>query len=238
MAAPRRSTAEKLVAWADTVAVGTIMSVLGERMMGPYGEDGQPLPAGEDGLPYTEYEVRVEGVLKGDEQVQALVLRMFGHLSNPNAIITPTVFTLPNPGDHLLLALGRNPDGTYGSGPEGLLNIDGEKVSYADGVPFGAEVSPYQLKEDIWALASGATRQPVVEPGPQGNPEPAGPLDTAWAEVTILSVEDDMATMKIQELRDYYRFGHATYPKLRAGEEVLVRIYDIAPLTRINWSPI
>ena len=155
MMVPRSTTAEELVARADIIAVGTIMSVLGERLMGPYGEDGQPFPEGEDGLPYTDYDVRVEGVLKGDQRVEALVLRMFGHLNNPNAIITPNVFTLPNPGDHLLFALGRNPDGTYGSGPEGLLNIDGEKVSYADGVPFAAEISPDQLTREIKDAAAG-----------------------------------------------------------------------------------
>ena len=147
MMVPCPTSAEELVARSDIIAVGTIMSVLEERLMGPYGEDGQPLPAEEDGLPYTDYKVRVEGVLKGDEQVQALVLRMFGHLSNPSAIITPNVFTLPNPGDHLLFALGRNPDGTYGSGPDGLLNIDGEKVSYADGVPFGPRYRPTSLRK-------------------------------------------------------------------------------------------
>ena len=220
MMVPRPANAEELVATSDIIFVGTIVSVLEERLIGPYGEDGQPLPAEEDGLPYTDYEVRVEGVLKGDEQVQTLVLRMFGHLSNPDAVITPNVFTLPNPGDHLLFSLGKNPDGTYGSGPEGLLNIDGEKVSYADGVPFGAEVSPDQLKEAIWAIATGKTSSTV---------SPAGPLDTAWATVTILSVEDDMATMKIQEIRDYYRYRHATYPELNVGDEVLVWVHNIAP---------
>ena len=121
--------------------------------MGPYGEDGQPLPAGEDdGLPFTDYELQIESVLKGDGTVTdggVLVLRMFGHLSNPNAIITPNVFTLPNPGDHLLFALGRNPDVTYGSGPEGLINVDGESVTYADGLPFATQVSPEQFVQNV-----------------------------------------------------------------------------------------
>ena len=222
MLVPRPTTAEELVARAEVVFIGTIISVLDERMMGPYGEDGQPLPAGDDGLPFTDYKVGIAGVLKGDGQVQqddALVLRMFGHLSNSSEIITPDVFTLPNPGDRLLFALGRNPDGTYGSGPEGLVNISGEKVSYADGVPFGVEISREQFLKDM-AVASGAQ---------QATSEVRGPFDTAWAEVTIVSVEDDMATMKIQNLMDYFRYKHATYQELNVGEEILVR-YDTSAL--------
>ena len=99
-----------------------------------------------------DYQVRIENVLKGDGTVidgGTLVLRMFGRLSNENAVITPNVFTLPNPGDHLLFALGRNPDGTYGAGPEGLLNVDGDKVTYADAVPFATDVSPEQFIHDV-----------------------------------------------------------------------------------------
>ncbi len=188
--------------------------------MGPYGEDGQPLSAGDDGLPFTDYEVVIKGLLKGDGQVQpndALVLRMFGHLSNRSETITPGSFTLPNPGATFVFALGRNPDGTYGSGPEGLLNISGEKVSYADGVPFGVGVSRQQFLKDI--TPSGA----------QATSEVRGPFDTAWAKVTIVSVEDDMATMNIQELTDYFRYEHATYQELNVGEEILVR-YDTSAL--------
>ena len=68
---------------------------------------------------------------------------------NRSAVISPNVFTLPNSGDHLLFALGRNPDGSYGSGPEGLLDVDGETVTYADGVPLATDVSPDQLTRDI-----------------------------------------------------------------------------------------
>ena len=83
---------------------------------------------------------------------------MFGHLSNSSAIITPNVFTLPNPGDYLLFALGRNPDGTYGSGPEGLLDVNGETVAFADGVPFEPSTSPNQLAQDIRDLQMWASK--------------------------------------------------------------------------------
>ena len=224
MMVPRPQSVEEVMARADVVFIGTINSVLDEKMMGPYGEDGQPLPAGDDGLPFTDYEVVIEGLLKGDGQVlpnDALVLRMFGHLSNRSETITPDSFTLPKPGDRFLFALGRNPDGTYGSGPEGLLNISryGENVSYADGVPFGVGVSRQQFLKDIWTVAGDQTPTSEVR----------GPFDTAWAEVTIVSVEDDMATMKIQELMVYFRYEHATYPELNVADEILVR-YDTSAL--------
>ena len=150
MMIPRPRTAEELVSAAhvNVIVLGTIDSVLEEKFIGPYGEDGRPLPVDDGALPFTDYQVRIDSVLRGDGTVTdggTLVLRMFGHLSDKNAVIAPNVFTLPNPGDHLLFALGRNPDGTYGSGPEGLLNVDGEEVAYADGVSFDDNVSSEQF---------------------------------------------------------------------------------------------
>ncbi len=103
-------------------------------------------------MPVTDYQIQIESVVKADDAIgeaDTLVLRMFGHLSGEGSAITLNVFPLPSPGDHLLFALGRNPDGTYGSGPEGLLDVDGETVAYADGVSFTANTSPEQLIEDI-----------------------------------------------------------------------------------------
>ena len=157
MMVPRPQSVEELVARAEVIVLGTITSVLAQKWMGPYGEDGRPLPASDErGLPFTDYEVQVERVLKGYGTIAnggTLVLRMFGHLDNPGAIITPNAFTLPNQDDHLLFALGKNPDGTYGSGPEGLLNVDGERVLYADGVPFAAGVSPDRFVDAVTAAA-------------------------------------------------------------------------------------
>jgi hypothetical protein len=149
---PRPSSVDKLVMRSDVIVVGIITAVLEEKLIGAYGDDGRASPAGDDGLPVTNYEVQVESVLKGDGTVTdggSLVLRMFGHFSESSTIMVSNVFPLPNPGDYLLFALGQNPDGTYGSGPEGLLDVDGESAVYADGVPFDAEVSPDQLVQDI-----------------------------------------------------------------------------------------
>ena len=101
---------------------------------------------------FTDYLVRIEDVLKADDSVansDAFVLRMFGHLSDRDSVITPNLFTLPNPGDYLLFALGRNPDSTYGSGPEGLLDVGGEKVAYADGV-----LHDFEASLDTWIHGS------------------------------------------------------------------------------------
>ena len=154
---PYPSDVEQLVAWSDVIVLGTISSVLGEKQLGPY-VDGKQLPAGEEGgMPFTDYEVQVEKVLAGNDAVadgDTIVLRMFGHLSSKVAAITSVVFQLPSSGDRLLFALGRNPDGTYGTGPQGLLDVSGETVAFADGAPFEAQTSPEQLMQDIRDVAS------------------------------------------------------------------------------------
>ena len=164
MMVSRPRSVDELVMRSDLIVVGIITAVVEERWIGPYGDNEKVLPAGDDGMPVTDYEVQVESVLRGDGTVVdggSVVLRMFGHLSNSSAIITPNGFLLPNLGDYLLFASGENPDGTYGSGPDGLLNVDGESVVYADGVPFGTEVSPdrfVQQIRDAAADAAGSSR--------------------------------------------------------------------------------
>ena len=154
---PYPNGVEQLVAGADVIVLGTISSVLGEKQLGPY-VDGKQLPAGEEGgMPFTDYEVQIETVLAGNDAVadgDTIVLRMFGHLSSQGGAITSVVFQLPNPGDRLLFALGRNPDETYGTGPQGLLDVSGETVAFADGVPFEPRTSLDQLMKDIRDVAS------------------------------------------------------------------------------------
>ena len=155
---PYPSDVEQLVAGADIIVLGTISSVLEEKRIGPY-VDGKSLPVeeAEGGMPVTDYEVQVETVLAGNDVVadgDIFVLRMFGHLSSQGGGITSVVFQLPNPGDRLLFALGRNPDETYGTGPQGLLDVSGETVAFADGVPFEPMTSLDQLMKDIRDVAS------------------------------------------------------------------------------------
>ena len=164
---------------ADVIVVATISSVLAEKLLGPYGEDGTALPAechaGEVTLvgvcrneetgnmvarfwPITDYLVQIESVLKADDVVagaDTLVLRMFGYLSRQGQgpagfpITVGQSLEMPKPGDHLLFILRWNPDGTYGTGPAGLLNIDGATVAFADGYRFPFEMAPAQFMDEI-----------------------------------------------------------------------------------------
>ena len=153
MMIPRPNSIEELVAQSRIIVLGTIRSVLDEIRFGAYGEDGKPTSGGEEpGTPYTDYEVRIESVLKDDGDVEdggTLVLRMFGHLSQQSDVVTLAPVQLPQPGTHYLLALGQNPDGTYGSGSEGLIYVDGETVAYTDGVAFSTELTGQEFVEAV-----------------------------------------------------------------------------------------
>ena len=158
----RPASVEQLVERSSIVVLGRIGTDVEERQIGGYGDDGRLMPPGEGGMPMTDYVVDIESVLKGDGVVTGsgtLILRMFGHRGAQGGVITSVVFQLPESGDHLLFALGRNPDGTYGSGPEGLLNVDGDVVTFADGVPFGNDMSPDQLMQGIRDAVANKSKQ-------------------------------------------------------------------------------
>ena len=96
-------------------------------------------------------------MLKADHShngTDTLVLRIFGHRSGQGGV-TLTLFEHPGHGGRLLFALGRNPDGTYGSGPEGLVNVDGDVMVYTDGQPFVDNVAPDQFVREIRGQAGG-----------------------------------------------------------------------------------
>ena len=180
MMVPRPESIEVLVRMSHIIVPGTISAVLDEIRFGAYGEDGNPyIPGEESGTPYTDYEVRVESVLKNDGDVEdggTLVLRMYGHLSQQNDVTLAAV-QLPQPGSHYLLALGRNPDGTYGSGSEGLIYVDGETVAYADGVAFSTELTGEGFVEAVRQKAAGhdapapdLTHGSPPPPAPSGSP--------------------------------------------------------------------
>ena len=141
------------------LTISTSTSVIEEKQIGPYGRDGKLLPAAENGMPVTDYEVRIESVLKGDGSVATggtLILRMFGQLSAEDAVVTLNIVQLPKPGSRFLFALGRNPDGTYGSGNEGLIQVDAEAITYSDGVPFPTNLTG---DEFVRAVTKEANRQ-------------------------------------------------------------------------------
>ena len=159
MRVPRPESIEVLVRMSHIIVLGTVSAVLDEKLIGAYGEDGNPhIPVEESGTPYTDYEIRVESVLKSDGDVEdggTLVLRMFGHLSQQTDVVTLATVQLPQPGSHHLLALGRNPDDTYGSGSEGLIYVDGETVAYADGVAFSTELTGEEFVEAVRQAIGG-----------------------------------------------------------------------------------
>ena len=101
------------------------------------------------------------------------MLRMFGHLSQQTDIVTLAPVYLPQPGSHYLLALGRNPDGTYGSGSEGLVYVDGETVAYADGVAFFTELTGQEFVEAVRQNA-GRNDSPTADLT-HGSPPPPAP---------------------------------------------------------------
>ena len=177
MLVPRPESIEVLVRMSHIIVLGTISAVLDEIRFGAYGEDGNPyIPVEESGTPYTDYEVRVESVLKNDGDVEdggSIVLRMFGHLSRQNDVVTLGPVQLPQPGSHYMLALGRNPDGTYGSGSEGLIYVDSETVAYADGVTFPTELTG---QEFVAAVRQKANRNDSPAPNlTHGSPPPPAP---------------------------------------------------------------
>ena len=157
MLIPRARNSTELVDRSQIIVIGTITSVLAQTEFGGYGEDGDG-EAVDGGAPITDYDVSIEMLMKGDgtRSLRAgnLVLRMYGHLDGQSDAITLNVFTLPEPGAHLMFALGRNPDGTYGSGPDGLINLDGDVVAFSDGVQLGEGVEPDAFVEQVMAAAS------------------------------------------------------------------------------------
>ena len=158
MMIPRPLDVDALVQQSRVLVLGNIGSVLGERTIAYYGEDGKPAEDGEEGgTPYTDYEVLIESVLKGDGAVEGggtLVLRMFGQMSQQTQALTSVAVRLPESGSHYLFALGHNPDGTYGSGSEGLISVNGQYVEYIDGVRFASSTTPEQFLQDIKDAAS------------------------------------------------------------------------------------
>ena len=155
----RPNSIEGLVAQSHVIVLGTISSVLEEMVIGGYGEDGKPTPAGEEGgLPYTDYEVRIESVLKGDDALDdggTLVLRMFGHRTQQTDVVTSVAVQLPETDNYYMFVLGQNPDGTYGSGLERLINVDGDHVTFADGLGFYTELTGAEFVEAVRQQAGG-----------------------------------------------------------------------------------
>ncbi len=140
MLVPRAQTVEELVDRSKIVVVGTIASVKQEFLFGGYDENGQPESfEDEEGTQYTDFVVEVDQLLKGDGIVVeggTFILRLFGHRNPSGTQVLSIEPILPDVGDSLVFALGTNPDGTYGSGPDGLIEVDTGRPVFIDGQPF------------------------------------------------------------------------------------------------------
>ena len=154
---PRPADADELIAESQIIVIGTIGEEFEEKRIGAYGPDGQPTsqPSGGPEIWFwvTDFQLDIEEVIIGDETVSAgvgsIILRIHGRFSAQQSGGNSGLFKLPEPGDYLLFALGRNPDGTYGSGPGGLVDLESEYAMFEDGRPFASGVTTAELLEQI-----------------------------------------------------------------------------------------
>ena len=56
-----------------------------------------------------------------------------------------------------------------------------------------------------------------------------GPSDTAMAEIKILYVQNDLAKIRIEKIKEYFRHPDAVHSQLKIGDEIEARIYHFAP---------
>lgn len=63
------------------------------------------------------------------------------------------------------------------------------------------------------------------------NTSTGGPLDTGWAEVKIISLNGEIVYLEVRKIRNYFRLPKATYPELKQGDKLDVKIFDFAPAT-------
>ncbi|MDP6453052.1 MAG: hypothetical protein QF898_07065 [SAR202 cluster bacterium] len=154
----RHADVDELIARSQVIVMGTLGEEFEERMISGYGPDGQITADPEGWLAYTDYTLNIEEIIRGDDVVSegtdSVVFRMVGHVSAQDEAPTSVAFKLPEPGDHLLFAMGTNPDGTFGSGPEGLIDIESENAVYEDGIRFASGGTTAELLEQIKAQVS------------------------------------------------------------------------------------
>lgn len=145
---PPPATMDELVRTSDVIVLGRIIEVIDERDEGPYADNSMyPGDSGEeadvDATPtprpplftFTYYSVAIQHIVADRagrlEHAGMLTLRISG--SAEEDIAFSDMMPMPQPGDVFLFALMLNPDGeTFGSGPWGLIHVDGEVPRYND----------------------------------------------------------------------------------------------------------
>ncbi len=134
-----QSTAE-LVNTADLIIVGTLGSVIRETSEGPLNQTSRPndnrnVPTPRE-LPFTYFSLRVVDVVLDDGTIaanQPIIFRFNG--SAARDIAFGNLVPMPHTGERFLFVLSKSGDNqSYGVrwGPWGLLDINGQTVSYTD----------------------------------------------------------------------------------------------------------
>jgi len=212
--------------------------------MGGYGSDGQASTDPEGAMAFTDYQLNIEEVIKGDVKVSAgtesVVLRMFGHKDVQKAVVTSVMSKLPEPGDHLLFVLGRNPDGTYGSGPGGLIDIDSEDAVFADGMPFASggttaellEQIKVQVLKDATAPVETLPPVPVMTLGYQNGVIEGTPVTVCWP--VILPPDTDIVQFRCADAEHLSNLsGEAS---VQAGDTLTALIEANEPANEMDAS--
>lgn len=159
---PPPASMEELVRTSDVIVVGRIIEVVDERDERPFVDNSIPPAADDQGstggatptpeaplFTFTYYSVAIYHILA--DETGSLVdngvftLRISG--SAQADIAFSDMMPMPQPGDEFLFALMLNPDGnSFGSGPWGLIHLDGEEPRYNDWertpVAFAEGISP------------------------------------------------------------------------------------------------
>lgn len=147
MLVPPPKDLSELVSKADIIAIGEVGEVIRQGYYGGYDSEGRLILRGGEpdksvsGVPFTDFGIKIERVLKDDGSIaagQPIVLRITGHPTNEVRRLSAdsrVEFPMSLPGDRHLLLLSKNPDGSYGFyyGPWSRLIIDGALVRVSNG---------------------------------------------------------------------------------------------------------
>lgn len=108
------------------------------------------------------------------------------------------------------------------------VSLDGEEPEHVEGPP---PVLRFVFRDAIPGYytirvhdVTGQEENQPVEVGLDHAPD--GPLDTALVELVMLSTDDGTVSVKVEGILAYNRLPEATYPRLEAGEEIPVNVYQ------------
>lgn len=139
---PPPQSMNELLRPAQVIVIGSIGPIVQHGVFAGYDKNGKAIytlsvnTPGTGGVPFTDYQILMEQVLKDDGTIAAgkqLIVRMPGDHSL--GIDRVGTFLISAPGDRHLFILSRNPDKiTYGFyyGPWSRLTIDGQVVTPSD----------------------------------------------------------------------------------------------------------